>query len=67
MLFEKGLVVINEVFTRYSNKFRGGDKRNNRFILLSNITNGISNGKIRSCSPELTDQKIEILMHPTIY
>ena len=60
LLFEEGLIVINEVFTKYAKKFRGGDERNNRFILLSNITDGINNGKVRSCSVELTEQKTEI-------
>ena len=60
LLFEEGLVVINEAFTRYAKKFRGGDERNNRFILLSNITNGIAEGKVHSCSLELTEQKVEV-------
>ena len=59
-LFDEGLEVINEAFSRYADRFRGGDKSKNRFILLSNITNGINEGKVHSCSLELTEQKIEV-------
>ena len=59
---EEGLEVINDKFTAYANNFKGGDMINNRYILLSNIMNGIKTGIIKSCSPELAIAKQEIAM-----
>ena len=51
---------INDKFTRYANRFRGGDMLNNRYILLSNIIDGIKTGIIKSGSAELEEMKAEI-------
>ena len=51
---------INDKFTRYANHFRGGDMLNNRYILLSNIVDGIKTGVIKSGTKELQEMKAEI-------
>ena len=52
--------IIDEKFTRYANYFRGGDMLNNRYILLSNIIDGIKVGIVKSGSEELSHMKAEI-------
>ena len=52
--------VINDKFTKYANHFRGGDMLNNRYILLSNIVDGMEKGDVRSESKELNTKKAEI-------
>ena len=44
----------------HANYFRGGDMLNNRYILLSNIIDGIKTGIIKSSSAELEEMKAEI-------
>ena len=53
-------VASNDKFTIYANRFRGGDMRKNRLILLNNIIEGIKIGNIQSGSKDLTKMKEEI-------
>ena len=56
----EGLEFINEKFTEYANRFKGGDMLNNRYILLNNILHGINTDDVHSESPDLKKEKQEI-------
>ena len=59
-MFKDGLEVINDRFTAYASRFKGGDMVNNRYILLNNIIDGIQLQCVESSSPELGQEKREI-------